>query len=142
MSNITYCSKTNCLKLSCDRNQYNAPKNRDISIADLDNGCWGLYEDPGTFTYCIRSECIEKDCRFHLTRAPRGYAVTAKDFNEEHNCLKVVTSMRERLMKAICNGTQKTNYKCDSVCKAMCGSDGVCAYCATIADAIEEEFGK
>jgi hypothetical protein len=49
---------------------------------------------------------------------------------------------RERLIKAICKGTQKTNYKCDSVCKAMCSSDGVCAYCATIADAIEEEFGK
>jgi hypothetical protein len=49
---------------------------------------------------------------------------------------------RERLLVAICRGMQKTIYKCDEVCKAMCGNDGVCVFCATVADAIEEEFGK
>lgn len=135
---ITYCSKTDCGKLSCERNQYNAPKNIDISIADLDNGCWGLYENPGTFTYCVHSDCANKQCRFHLNRAPRGYAVTAKDFNEEYDCFKAVVSKREEILAAICKGTQKTNYKCDNVCKAMCGNDGTCAYCSIIADAIEE----
>ena len=135
---ITYCSKTNCGKLSCERNQYNAPKNKDISVADLDNGCFGLYENPGQFTYCINSDCRKCDCRFHLDRAPRGYAVTAKDFNEEHNCYVASSDRRKELLKAICIGTQKTNYKCDEVYRAMCGNDGTCAYCSIIADAVEE----
>ena len=135
---ITYCSKTNCGKLSCERNQYNAPKNRDISIADLDNGCYGLYENPNVFTYCIHSDCANNMCMFHINRAPRGYAVTAKDFNEESSCFKAAVSKRDVLLAAICRGTQNTQYRCDAVCKAMCGSDGTCAYCAAIADAVEE----
>ena len=140
MTDITYCSKTNCGKLSCERNQYNVPKNKNISIADLDNGCFGLYENPNQFTYCIMSDCRKKDCRFHLDRAPVGYAVTAKDFNEELGCFVAPSDKRSELLKAICRGTQKTNYKCDEVCRAMCNDDGTCAYCSTIADAVEEVF--
>lgn len=49
---------------------------------------------------------------------------------------------RQRLLKAICNGTQNTNYSCNDTCKAMCDVAGACAYCSYIADAIEEEFKK
>ena len=47
-------------------------------------------------------------------------------------------TVRNDLLAAICRGTQKTNYKCDEVCKAMCGNDGTCAYCSIIADSVEE----
>ena len=98
MSDITYCSRIDCVHVDCSRHQDNAPTNKDISIADLTDG-W----------------CYDK---------------------------KEIKSDRERLLQAVCNGTQNTNYKCDTVCKAMCGSDGHCAYCSIIADAIEEEFRK
>jgi hypothetical protein len=98
MMGITYCSQTKCVQFDCLRHQLYAPKDRDISIADLNDG---LCFDPGA---------------------------------------KAILSDRERLLTAICKGTQKTNYKCDTACKAMCGSDGSCAYCSIIADAIEKEF--
>lgn len=98
MSDITYCSRIDCAHIDCSRHQDNAVKNKDISIADLNDG------------WCYDQKEIKSD--------------------------------RERLLQAICNGTQKTNYKCNSVCKSMCGSGGVCPYCAIIADAVEEEFGK
>lgn len=44
---------------------------------------------------------------------------------------------RKKLLQAICDGTQKTNYKCSDVCKALCSVSGDCAYCSIIADAIE-----
>jgi hypothetical protein len=103
MKDITYCSNIDCIHRECHRHQFNAPKNTDISMADLNDGL------------CYTSK----------------KAVEA-----------IYTKDRERLRMAICRGTQKTNYKCDTVCKAMCGSDGVCAYCSIIADAIEEEFEK
>lgn len=96
---ITYCSQMICTHTECSRHQHNAPEDKDISIADLNDG-W----------------CFD--------------AVTTP------------SDERNRLLKAICKGTQKTNYKCNDVCRAMCGSDGCCAYCSIIADAIENEFGK
>ena len=35
---ITYCSRTNCYFRDCTRHQDKAPKDRDISIADLNDG--------------------------------------------------------------------------------------------------------
>lgn len=102
---ITYCSRTDC-RHPCLRNQKFAPKDRDISIADLDNNC---YLSP------------EVDDAMTISAIKRSQDATRND-----------------LLAAICRGTQKTNYKCDTVCKAMCGSDGHCAYCSTIADAVEE----
>ena len=98
MSNITYCSRTSCVHIDCSRHQDNAPKNIDISIADLSDG------------WCF-DECDSDECR-------------------------------ARLLNAICAGTQHTSHWCDDVCRSMCGNDGTCAFCATIADAIENEFGK
>jgi hypothetical protein len=98
MSDITYCSRVDCVHVGCSRHQDNATDDRDLSIADLNDGL-----------------CYDQ---------------------------KEIKNNRARLLQAICNGTQKTNYKCDAVCKAMCGNDGTCVYCAAIADAVEEEFGK
>ena len=43
---------------------------------------------------------------------------------------------REWLANRICEATQKTNYKCNDACKALCDGKGCCAYCLTIADHI------
>lgn len=43
---------------------------------------------------------------------------------------------REWLANRICEATQKTNYKCNDACKALCDCKGCCAYCLTIADHI------
>jgi hypothetical protein len=133
---ITYCSRISCGKFSCPYNQYNAPKGVDISLADRNDGCYGLSENPDKFYYCMMSDCIKKDCRFHLTRAPEGVAVEATD--QDLGCYVGPNNRRKDLLKAICRGTQKTNYKCDDTCKALCGNDGTCAYCSIIADSIEE----
>jgi hypothetical protein len=98
MGDITYCSRTKCVHLDCIRHQIYAPKDKDVSIADLNDG-W----------------CFDE---------------------------KVPNDNRKRLLAAICHGTQKTNYKCNEACKAMCSNDGTCAYCSIIADAVEEEFRK
>jgi hypothetical protein len=92
-------------------------------------------------TYCSRTSCIHTDCCRHQSLAPVDSNISIADCNDGW-CFseEVVKNERQRLLAAICRGTQKTNYKCDSVCKAMCGSDGICAYCSIIADAIEEEF--
>lgn len=129
----TFCSRTTCMYIDCSRHQHNAPKGKTISIADLNDGlCFT------ELTYCVQSDCRKVWCRFHQQQidTTRPYVITEQDLG----CY-VGPEGRNRLVAAICRGTQKTNYKCDTVCKAMCGSDGVCAYCSTIADAIEEEFG-
>lgn len=94
--------------------------------------------------YCSRLDCIHADCSRHQDNAPEGRDISIADLNDGWWCYdkKEIKSDRERLLQAICSGTQKTNYKCGSVCKSMCSSDGDCAYCSIIADAIEEEFGK
>jgi hypothetical protein len=103
-------------------------------------------------TYCSQTLCAQLDCVRHQYHAPLddnlsiadlndGLCFTPMEFIPDDSELPGQVS-RERLLKAICKGTQKTNYKCDDVCKAMCGNDGTCAYCSTIADAVEEEFGK
>ena len=42
----------------------------------------------------------------------------------------------KNLRKLICEATQKTNYKCNDVCKALCDGKGNCAYCHIIAEHI------
>jgi hypothetical protein len=101
-------------------------------------------------TYCAQTLCAHLDCVRHQYNAPAvdiriadlndGLCFDAMEYIPDDKDLPV--NNRSRLLQAICKGTQKTNYKCDSVCNAMCGSDGICVYCATIADAIEEEFVK
>jgi hypothetical protein len=102
---ITYCSHIDC-RHPCLRNQKFAPKDMDISIADLDNNC---YLSP------------KVDDAMTIRAIKRSQDATRND-----------------LLAAICRGTQKTNYKCDDTCKALCGNDGTCAYCSIIADSIEE----
>ena len=108
MSDITYCSRIDCCHISCDRHQDKAPKDSDISIADLNDGL----------------------CYDSIFPQPNN----SKEALAEYS--------RKRLLEAICIGTQHTNYKCDEICRRMCGSDGFCIYCETIADAIEKEFRK
>ena len=96
----TYCSSFDCVYTDCSRNQHNAPKGLDISIADLSDG------------WCYTPQLLDKAS------------------NESY--------LRKKLLAAICSGTQKTGYRCDETCRAMCGSDGTCAYCSAIADAVEE----
>lgn len=103
---ITYCSRTSCRQETCFRHQKRAPLYTEISIADLNDGC---YLSP------------EEDDKMTIEAIKRSQDAARND-----------------LLAAICRGTQKTNYKCDEVCKAMCNSDGHCAYCSIIADSIEE----
>lgn len=77
----------------------------------------------------------------HQAHAPKDHVISIADLDDGYCFMparEAVTDRREKLCAAICYGTQHTAYNCDNVCKAMCGSDGSCAYCATIADAIEE----
>jgi hypothetical protein len=103
MSDITYCSHADCYYRDCVRHQSHAPVDRDISIADLNDG------------YCFIPESLLKTKHRHK---------------------------KERLRSAICKGTQRTNYKCDKIIKAICDADGSCLYCATIADAVEEVLNE
>ena len=103
---LTYCSRTDCKQEACFRHQKRAPMYTEISIADLNDGCYLSPEVDDTMTI----EAIKR----------------SQD------------AARKDLLAAICRGTQKTNYKCNDTCKALCGNDGTCAYCSTIADAVEE----
>ena len=102
-------------------------------------------------TYCSRTDCRHETCTRNQKFAPKDRDICIADLN--NNCylspeaddkmmLEAIKrsqdASRNDLLAAICRGTQKTNYKCDEVCKAMCGSDGHCAYCSIIADSIEE----
>jgi hypothetical protein len=92
-------------------------------------------------TYCYHVDCIHKDCIRHLDNAPKDVDISIADLNDGL-CFDFIEepTKRERLLATICKGTQKTNYKCDVACRALCGNDGTCAHCSIIADAIEEEF--
>jgi hypothetical protein len=98
------------------------------------------------FTYCSHTNCYYKDCARHQHNAPKDIAISIADLDDgfcfvpEVIIPETVNTDRERLLAAICRGTQKTNYKCDGICKALCGNDGTCAYCSYIADTIEEAF--
>lgn len=95
------------------------------------------------FTYCSHTDCSCEDCVRHQANVPRHLTysdISIADLNDGYCFLPKQKSptRREKLLAAICKGTQKTNYKCDETCKAMCGNDGTCAYCSIIADAVEE----
>jgi hypothetical protein len=98
-------------------------------------------------TYCSLTNCTQLDCPRHQSSAPPGSIISIANLNDGYCYIPDIVNQgdeneRSRLLLAICRGTQKTNYECDEVCKAMCGSVGDCHYCATIADAIIEEFRK
>lgn len=99
-------------------------------------------------TYCSQTLCAHLDCVRHQYNAPAG-DISIADLNDGlcfdpmdfiPNDEDFPVSNRARLLAAICKGTQNTACKCNASCKALCGNDGTCFYCATIADAIEEEF--
>ena len=49
----------------------------------------------------------------------------------------------KNLRIAICNAFQKTVYKCDPVCLAMCQpGSGVCTVCAIMAESIQKELDE
>lgn len=129
----TYCSKINCKYIDCLKHQHNAPKDKNISIADLDDGwCY----TPAN--YCSKEDCRRVSCSFHKSRVHPGIVATAVDL--DLGCY-ISPVGREKLLQALCKGTQLTNYRCDKICKALCGLDGTCAYCSTLADVIEAELG-
>ena len=103
---ITYCSRTSCRQEACFRHQKRAPLYKEISIADLNDGC---YLSP------------EEDDKMTIETIKRSQDAARND-----------------LLAAICRGTQKTNYACTDACKALCNSNGNCAYCSIIADSIQE----
>jgi hypothetical protein len=90
-------------------------------------------------TYCSRVNCVHIDCSRHQDNAPNGAIISIADLNDGW-CFDEAgeTDDRKRLLAAICRGTQKTNYTCTDACKALCDSNGNCAYCSIIADSIEE----
>jgi hypothetical protein len=51
------------------------------------------------------------------------------------------TSLRKRMPKLICDATQKTVYRCNDTCKALCDCEGGCAYCWAIAEHILKDLG-
>lgn len=132
----TYCYRGSCSKVTCDYHIRKAPPGDDVSIADRNNGCYSSADEPAKFRYCLHNDCIKKTCRFHLCNAPDGEYVEAS--SQDLGCYVGPYHKRQELLKAICDGTQKTAYRCNDACKALCGSDGNCAYCSTIADSVEE----
>jgi hypothetical protein len=99
-------------------------------------------------TYCSQTTCINRDCARHQINAPASVEIISiADLNDglcftskEAFVTENTKSNRERLRAAICRSNQRTAYYCNDVCRALCGNDGSCVYCAIIADAIEEEF--
>lgn len=97
-------------------------------------------------TYCSKFDCAHTDCTKNQCHAPQHQDISIADLCdgwcympiESAKCYVTTPSKRKELLAALCRGTQKTNYMCDDVCRAMCGNDGTCAYCLTLADAIEE----
>ena len=93
-------------------------------------------------TYCSHIDCYYKeDCPRHQIHAPSGIIISIADLDDGYCFVPEPNkqpSVRENLLAAICRGTQNTNYACDTVCRSMCGNDGTCVFCATIADAVEE----
>lgn len=97
------------------------------------------------YTYCSHTECTNTSCFRHQRNATNKVFISIADLlgdccyqhSNVDDC-KESSIRRMALLAAICRGTQKTAYSCDDTCKALCGNDGTCVYCATIADAIEE----
>lgn len=95
-------------------------------------------------TYCTHTDCIN-DCPRHQNNAPKDTVISIADLDDGLCYTPAVLdtiSERDRLLAAICKGTQYTCHKCDDHCKSWCGNDGTCDYCGRIADAIEAEFRK
>ena len=98
-------------------------------------------------TYCSLLNCVYTTCSRHQHNAPPGSRISIANLNDGYcympNDINYDGEDKyARLLLAICRGTQKTGYQCDTTCKALCGNDGGCNYCAFIADAIVEEFRK
>lgn len=96
-------------------------------------------------TYCSKFDCAYTSCTRNQCHAPKDDSISIADLCDgwcympaEHEPF----NKRKELLAAICRGTQKTNYKCSEVCRAMCGNDGTCAYCSIIADFVEEAIGR
>jgi hypothetical protein len=93
-------------------------------------------------TYCSRFDCINTECARHQSRALGSQSISIADLNDGY-CFtqKVLSSLADcmsvNIRAAICKGIQNTVHRCDDVCRAMCGIDGSCAFCATLADEIE-----
>lgn len=129
----TYCSEINCRYTDCPGHQHNAPKDKDICIADLNDG-WCF----APANYCFKEDCRRVSCSFHKSKAHPDIVATAIDL--DIGCY-ISPVGREKLLQALCKGTQLTNYRCGKSCKTLYGSDGTCAYCSTLADVIEAELG-
>ena len=97
-------------------------------------------------TYCSHIDCYYKDCIRHQSNAPSGRNISIADLNDGYcfvpeSLLEVrLSRKKERLMSAVCKGTQKTNYRCDNITRVACDVNGSCSYCETIANMIIEEF--
>ena len=94
-------------------------------------------------TYCSHLDCYYRDCTRHQSSAPKDTDISIADLNDGFCFIPTqeeTTNKRDRLLSAICKGTQATSYRCDNPTRAMCDADGGCYYCASIADAIEEAF--
>ena len=89
-------------------------------------------------TYCSRLSCSRKSCGYHQINVPDGRVVSMSDRSFGVGCYRSEEDYLE-LKRAICKGTQKTNYKCSDTCKALCSVNGDCAYCSIIAEEISKE---
>jgi hypothetical protein len=108
-------------------------------------GVEGLIMD---ITYCSKLDCVKVLCPYNQFSAPKGQDISIAErddgcyqsafIHENRRASQIAKPARAALLMAICNATQRTSYNCDDVCRAMCGQDGTCAYCATIADGVEE----
>jgi hypothetical protein len=89
-------------------------------------------------TYCSKTDCEHTICIRNQARAPKQEDISIADFSLDCKVYLPVTAKRKDLLQAVCYGTQNTAYYCNDDTKVLCGAAGACAYCATIADAIEE----
>ena len=138
---ITYCSRLRCTNTSCVYHQTKVPPNSIISVADRNDGCYSPYIEEVEDSYCTQENCARLACDYHPTKMPNNRSgLHVYDMNI--GCLVEPYTNVATIRQAICDATQLTNYKCDEVCKKMCGNDGNCAYCATIADVVIERLNK
>ena len=95
-------------------------------------------------TYCSHTECYYRDCVRHQSHVTTTGPISIADLNDGYCFIpeaaadQAVRDNREELLRAVCRGVQKTNYKCDNPTRAMCDVDGGCRFCDVIVDAVEE----
>lgn len=92
-------------------------------------------------TYCSHTDCFYKDCGRHQHNLPEGVIISIADLNDGFCYMPdSIDARKQRLINAICKGTQNTNFSCSDEAQEICFKNGGCKYSKALAEAIEKEF--